>query len=101
MTLYELMSWWRSVPFPYDTQIDSNGAHLLSDGVRPQCVSISLVKCHGLLSSIWAFYTKLHRPLDILLCTALLCIRDNYVSSPYHVLFPPVEIRLMINLLQD
>ena len=94
------MIWWWSVPFPSDVKIDSNVTHFHSDGVIPKGVAILLFKCHGFLHCLWALYTKFNRPIDILLCIALLHIRDNHVLSPQHMIFPPVESWLNINILQ-
>ena len=101
MELYELMSWRWSVPISYDIKIDLNGTYILRYGVSPQGFDFILVKCHDFLQWIWTLYPKLLSLLDILLRTALLHLRDNYVSYPQHVIFPPVERRLMINILQD
>ena len=101
MTLYELMSWWWSLPFSSDIKSDSNVTHLLSDGVITKGVAILLVKCDGFLHRLWELYVKLNNPIDILLFTTILLLRDNSVSSQQHVIFPPVEIRLMNNFMQD
>ena len=79
MTLYELMSWWCSVPLFSDVKRKSNGTHLRSDGFIPQVVAVIIVKFRGFLHHLWEFYPKLHHPLGILLCTAPFFLRDNSI----------------------
>ena len=74
--------------------------HLLRDGVIPKGIAILLVNHHGFLNRLWKFYHELHHPIDILLHTELFHLRDDSVSFLQHVLFPPVESRLMTNLLK-
>ena len=42
MTLHELISWWCSVPPFSDIKINSSGTHLLSNGIIPQGVGVSV-----------------------------------------------------------
>ena len=94
------MSWCWSVPLLSDIKRKSNETHILSNDVSSQGVTILLVKCHGFLHLLSAFYPKLHFPLDIFLSTTLFHLIDNPGFYPQHVLFPPVESRFIINIFQ-
>ena len=96
MALDELISNRRRAPFlPY---VEGNLDVLLCDDIGPHIIAVFLVQRQILINRLRKLKPEIHACLCIFLRTVFPEFSDNSIPLPQHVLQPPVECRLVINL---